>query len=172
MIHSVSETSPARPTARAAAKPASGEGGFAAELAKKSTSAAKKDTDAKAVAPKSERTDPVEGHAYAEITAGPRNGMFLNTSGNERDGKAFLIVERGGRTFHVYGTGADRAVFEVKHEDKTPAKATTPAAPTTPAATTNAATTSPAGVTTPAAVTLPTAATTPPIAAGITASQR
>ena len=179
MINSVSETAAVRPTARAAATPASAEGGFAAELDKQTKNAAKKTTaepkDAKKVsAPKLERTDPVEGHMYAEITAGPRNGMYLNTSGNERHGKAFLIVERAGRTFHVYGTGADRAVFEVKDEHKTPAAtkpatpapaATKPATPapaaTTPApAMTNAATQTPVAASTPAVATTPAAATT------------
>lgn len=134
MIRSVSETAPATtaaPSTRTAGDTKAA-GGFASELA-----AAEKKTTPKA--PKLERTDPVEGHEYAEVVAGPRNGMFVNTSGNERDGKAFLIVEREGRKFHIYGTGADRQVFEVKDPPKKPA-ATTPAA-TTPAATTPVAAT-------------------------------
>ena len=118
-------------------------GGFAAELNKAD---ATKTAVKKAPVVKGEKTDPIEGHGYAEVIAGPRNGMFINTSGNERHGQAFLVVEREGRRFHVYGTGDDRKVFEVKPQPK-PA-ATTPAA-TTPAATTPAATTPVA--TTPAA---------------------
>jgi hypothetical protein len=70
-------------------------------------------------APKGERTEKVAGHKYVEITSGPRNGMFINNAGGKRDGEAFLIVKRHGREFHVYGTGADRAVYEVgrKRED-------------------------------------------------------
>jgi len=76
-----------------------------------------KSTDAKSTsAPKGERTQKVEGHHYMEIVAGPRNGMFINNSGNNRDGDAFLIVKRHGREFHVYGTGADRNVYEVGRE--------------------------------------------------------
>ncbi|MEA2322074.1 MAG: hypothetical protein QOD81_1924 [Solirubrobacteraceae bacterium] len=64
-------------------------------------------------APKGERTEKVDGHHYMEIVGGPRNGMFVNDSGNARDGDAFVMVKRGGREFHIYGTGSDRTVFEV-----------------------------------------------------------
>ena len=117
-------------------------GGFAAELNKadatKTTTAA---TAKKAPVVKGEKTDPVEGHGYAEVIAGPRNGMFVNTSGNERHGQAFLVVEREGRRFHIYGTGDDRKVFEVKPQPKQTAPAATTPAATTPAATTPVAST-------------------------------
>lgn len=64
-------------------------------------------------APKGERTQKVDGHHYVEIVSGPRNGMFINNTGSKRDGEAFLIVKRNGREFHIYGTGNDRAVYEV-----------------------------------------------------------
>lgn len=64
-------------------------------------------------APKGERTQNVDGHHYVEIVNGPRNGMFINNTGGRRDGEAFLIVKRNGREFHIYGTGQDRAVYEV-----------------------------------------------------------
>ncbi len=67
-------------------------------------------------APKGEKTEQVKGHSYKEIVAGPRNGMFLNECGNPRDGKAFLIVKRDGREFHVYGKGDHRSIFEVGRE--------------------------------------------------------
>ena len=67
-------------------------------------------------APKGERTDKVEGHSYMEIISGPRNGMFINNSGNDRDGRAFVRVRRDGREFHIYGTGNDRSVYEVGRE--------------------------------------------------------
>lgn len=127
MIRSVSETAPVKPAAPAAPAKTKGDGGFAAELAKADEKTAAKTAKPAAKAVKGEKTDPVEGHLYAEVTAGPRNGMFINTSGNERDGKAFLVVEREGRTFHVYGTGANRAVFEIK--DPVPA-ATAPGSKT------------------------------------------
>ena len=80
--------------------------------------------------PRNEKLQKVDGHKYSEIVGGPRNGMYLNQSGNERDGQAFLKVEREGRSFHIYGTGRDRVVFEIEHD-----KADTPAA-TTPVAST------------------------------------
>jgi hypothetical protein len=64
-------------------------------------------------APKGERTERVEGRSYREIVSGPRNGMFINDSGNERDGRAFVMVKREGREFHIYGSGKDRTVYEV-----------------------------------------------------------
>jgi hypothetical protein len=127
-----------RITARAASAKPTGAGGFAAELdreTKKSTPTRTTPSAKPAQVP--ERTTPVAGHSYLEVTAGPRNGMFINKSGNERDGQAFLIVERAGRTFHIYGTGEDREVFEVKAvpAPKAPAAAA-PASPTTAVTTT------------------------------------
>lgn len=92
---------------------------FAGALAKASTRSAA-DTpesvlDAKK-APKGETSAPVKGHAYADITAGPRNGMYLNTSGNARDGQAFVLVKRDGKEFHVYGSGKDRVVVCLKRK--------------------------------------------------------
>jgi len=45
----------------------------------------------------------VSGHKYAKITDGPRKGMYVNQSGNDRDGDAFKLVSRGGHEYHVYG---------------------------------------------------------------------
>jgi hypothetical protein len=63
--------------------------------------------------PKGERTEKVQGHRYLRIVAGPDKGDYLNRSGNARNGDAFRIVQRGGRTFHVYGSGGAHAVFAV-----------------------------------------------------------
>ena len=63
--------------------------------------------------PKGEKTESVKGHSYKEIVSGPRNGMFINNTGNKRDGEAFLIVKRHDREFHIYGSGDDRKVYEV-----------------------------------------------------------
>jgi hypothetical protein len=52
----------------------------------------------------------VEGHAYYEITSGDREGMFINTSGNVRNGQAFVLVRKHGKEYHIYGTGKDRLV--------------------------------------------------------------
>ena len=83
-------------------------------------------------APKGEKTTPVEGHAYADITVGPRNGMYVNTSGNKRDGQAFVLVKRDGKEYHVYGSGKDRLVvcLKPKKDDAGDAKSTAPAGTT------------------------------------------
>ena len=65
-------------------------------------------------APSSEKTKPVDGRAYADITAGPRKDLYLNTSGNARDGKTFVLVKKDDREYHIYGTGKNRQVFGVK----------------------------------------------------------
>jgi hypothetical protein len=72
--------------------------------------------------PKGEKTEAVKGHAYADITAGPRNGMFLNTSGNKRDGQAFVLVKRDGKEYHIYGSGKDRLVVCLKRAEDADAK--------------------------------------------------
>ena len=82
--------------------------------------------------PKGESIEAVPNHAYAEITGGPRNGMYLNTCGNARDGKAFTMVERDGWEYHIYGTGKDRELYRIKD-----AEAADPAATADPPATTS-----------------------------------
>jgi hypothetical protein len=88
-------------------------------------------SSASAAKPKGERTEKVDGHSYAEIVAGPRNGMFLNMSDNERSGQAFVMVKREGRQFHVYGQGDDRAVYEVGRRTSTSGTKTTSSTPAT-----------------------------------------
>jgi hypothetical protein len=89
---------------------------FAGALAQASTNTPDSVLDSKKV-PKGEKTTPVEGHAYADVTAGPRNGMFINTSGNKRDGQAFVLVKRDGKEFHIYGSGKDRLVVCLKRKE-------------------------------------------------------
>jgi hypothetical protein len=57
---------------------------------------------------------PVEGRGYSEIVSGERSGMYLNTSGGPRDGRAFVLAMRNGIEYHIYGTGEDREVVAVK----------------------------------------------------------
>ena len=58
-----------------------------------------------------ETTKPVEGQNYSEILTGSRAGMYVNTSGNARDGEAFILVKgENGKDQHIYGTGKDRKV--------------------------------------------------------------
>jgi hypothetical protein len=66
---------------------------------------------------KGEKIEPVDGHAYAEITSGPREGMYVNTSGNKRHGEAFVLVHKLGVEYHIYGSGADREVVALKSRD-------------------------------------------------------
>src|SRR5829696_6539536 len=77
----------------------------AANAAAKASSAALKSAAEK------ETTKAIPGQNYAEILTGPRAGMYLNTSGNERDGEAFILVKHDGREDHIYGTGDDRKVI-------------------------------------------------------------
>jgi hypothetical protein len=58
--------------------------------------------------PKGEKWELVAGANYADILGGARNGLYVNISGGVRDGMAFQIVKKGGKWFHVYGTGKDR----------------------------------------------------------------
>jgi hypothetical protein len=69
--------------------------------------------------PKGEKTQAVKDHpAYVEITSGPRNGMFINMTNNERRGEAFTLVRKGDRDLHIYGTGKDRRVIISWHKDQ------------------------------------------------------
>jgi hypothetical protein len=97
---------------------------FAGVLAK-STSAGGKQDDANQAeralpkGPKGETTRVVKDQpAYIEVMSGPRNGMFINTTSNERRGEAFVIVRRHDRDLHVYGTGKDRRVIVSWHKDQ------------------------------------------------------
>jgi hypothetical protein len=69
--------------------------------------------------PRGETTRAVKDHpAYVEIMSGPRNGMFINTTSNERRGEAFVLVRRDDRDLHIYGTGKDRRVIISWHKDQ------------------------------------------------------
>jgi hypothetical protein len=69
--------------------------------------------------PKGETTRAVKDHpAYVEIMSGPRNGMFINMTNNERRGEAFVLVRKHDRDLHIYGTGKDRRVIISWHKDQ------------------------------------------------------
>jgi hypothetical protein len=92
---------------------------------KTSTDTTTKPTDTTATtdkAPSNEKTKGVPGRAYADILNGPRSGLYLNTSGNVRDGHTFALVKREGREFHIYGTGKDREIIGLHKPDDTAAK--------------------------------------------------
>jgi hypothetical protein len=114
-IHAARSATAARGSTHASS-PADGNG-FKAALAEARTR------------PKGEKTEKVSGHHYEKIVAGPDKGEYLNRTGNARDGEAFRIVQRGGRTFHVYGSGEDHKVFELPHgKSPDPTSGGTPAA--------------------------------------------
>jgi hypothetical protein len=66
---------------------------------------------------KGEKLEPVDGHPYAEITSGPRSGMYINTSQNSRRGDAFVLVQKADADYHIYGSGADRVVIRATKRD-------------------------------------------------------
>jgi hypothetical protein len=77
--------------------------------------------------PKGETTRVVKDHpAYVEVMSGPRNGMFINMTSNERRGEAFVIVHKDDRDLHVYGTGKDRRVIVSWHKDQPAHQTDTP----------------------------------------------
>jgi hypothetical protein len=110
---------------------------FAGQLARFVSTA---DNTVKAVArPDNEQTTKVSGHPYSRIENGADKGLYLNQlAGSPREGAVFKLVRRDDRVFHVYGTGKERVIVEVKHT-------TAPAYPTPPTGGTSPAT----GVTTP-----------------------
>jgi hypothetical protein len=118
------ETTAAR-TGHAATKLAPASGSFASLLA--TTTATAPGTDATTgtvpaiTLAKGESMKAVQGHAYAEISGGKRDGLYVNTTNNKRRGQAFVLVHKNGREYHIYGTGKDRVVVALRK----PAKADT-----------------------------------------------
>jgi acid phosphatase family membrane protein YuiD len=117
---------PAAQPTRTAASVAAPRTSFAQVLAKSSAVTATKAPDTSKTAgaettkgsAKAETTRKVAGHDYVEVMSGPRNGMFINTSHNERHGQAFVRVMREDRELHIYGSGKDRHVVTVMRERK------------------------------------------------------
>ena len=109
---------------------------FAGELARlvsAPVSSASSSTSVKAVArPENEQTTKVAGHPFARIINGTDKGMYLNQlDGSPREGAIFKLVERDDRVFHVYGSGKDRLVVEIKAKSGAAAGATGGATATT-----------------------------------------
>jgi hypothetical protein len=127
----------------------SGQSSFKSVLKEASTATDASSTSKDASA--AETTQAVPGHyGYAEILTGPRAGMYLNTTHNKRAGQAFVLVERNGIQYHIYGTGKDRHVVEMRkhgtpHTSSKPTTTTgsvTPDTGTTTSSTTTGSTTS------------------------------
>jgi hypothetical protein len=107
---------------------------FADELARSATSASTADSSTKAaVRPDGEQTKKISGHPYSRIENGAEKGLFLNQlAGSPRLGSAFRLVEREDHVFHVYGTGKDRVIVDVKAKSTSDATTTTSTTPVTP----------------------------------------
>jgi hypothetical protein len=70
--------------------------------------------------PDNEQTKKVAGHPYSRVENGPDKGRYLNqVDGSPREGAVFKRVERDNRVLHVYGTGKDKVVVEVKSKAAT-----------------------------------------------------
>ena len=109
---------------------------FASVLAKSANTASSTTaaTTEAAARPDGEQTKKVAGHPFARIINGDDKGMYLNQlAGSPRLGKTFKLIERDDHVFHIYGTGKDRVIVDVKHQT---------AADSTAAATTDATTSS------------------------------
>jgi hypothetical protein len=85
--------------------------------ADESSTSTDKTSSSTSKAPANETTKAVPGRGYADILTGKRSGLYLNTSGNVRDGDTFALVKREGREFHIYGTGKDRLIIGLKKPD-------------------------------------------------------
>jgi hypothetical protein len=120
MINSVDNGSNQVAGAASGAKKSTATNGksFAATLA----TATKADTgtvDTSLKPPKGETWGPVNGHSdYADILSGPRNGYFVSLAPGKRQGKAFLIQHKEGKTYHVYGTGKNKDWVRVATDPK------------------------------------------------------
>lgn len=108
-----------QPVARVAAAPSGAEATTNAGTSK--TTFAERFAAAEKAARKGERLEKVTGHAFARIKGGERDDMYVNLSGNGRNGEAFDLVRRHGRTFHIYGSGKDRVVIGLPVKDATAA---------------------------------------------------
>ena len=113
---------------------ATGGASFAGELARfvsapaSSTASARPAGSVKVVArPDNEQTTKVAGHPFSRIINGADKGMYLNQlDGSPREGAIFKLVERDNRVFHVYGSGKDKLVVEIKSKSSTDTDAATP----------------------------------------------
>jgi hypothetical protein len=139
---------PAKSASHPSTHKSSGQSSFKSVLKDASatdTSSASRDKNA------AETTQPVAGHyGYAEILTGPRAGMYLNTTHNKRAGQAFVLVERNGVQYHIYGTGKDRHVVEMRKHNAAPTatKPTTTSGSVTPDTGTTTGSTSSGGTVT------------------------
>ena len=108
------------PATRTLARAATDTGGVFQAALRTAAAGARQQAEASAAtaAPEGERSEAVEGRGYADILSGPRDHLFLNTSGNARDGEAFRLVKRNGVELHIYGTGEDRRVVALKARDE------------------------------------------------------
>ena len=109
-------------------------GGEQSSSADKTDKPSSDKSSATSKAPANETVKQLEGRGYADILTGSRNGLYLNTCGNARDGQVFTLVKKEGREFHIYGTGRDRQVIGLRPKSEQ-TEQTPPTTPTTTDAT-------------------------------------
>jgi hypothetical protein len=147
LLEGISAAKTATKSSSHASQKASGTSSFTSALkaATSSDTTSSGTTSTKATSDVAETTQAVAGHPYAEILTGPRAGMYLNTSHNSRSGQPFVMVHRNGVELHVYGTGKNRHVVEMKRHtplDTPTSTATTGTSSTSTAAPATGTTTS------------------------------
>jgi hypothetical protein len=110
---SAADASRLAPKTAVARSAATGGASFAGELMR---AASTTPTTVKAQSrPDNEQTTKVTGHPYSRVENGADKGRYLNqVDGSPREGAIFRRVERDDRVLHVYGTGKDKVVVEVK----------------------------------------------------------
>jgi hypothetical protein len=105
---------------------------FANELAKSARTAAS--TATPAPRPDGEQTKKIAGHPFSRIQNGSDKGLYLNQlAGSPRQGSVFRLARHDDRLFHVYGSGKDRVIVEVRAQAKTTSDHATPATSKAPA---------------------------------------
>jgi hypothetical protein len=129
MIEPIGAASPATSAARTGGTPVAttpapkSATSFAGELAR-SVSRSASSTKAEP-RPDGEQTKRIPGHPYSRIENGADKGMFVNQlASSPRQGSVFRMAERDDRVFHVYGTGKNEVVVEIKAQSKSKSDAT------------------------------------------------
>src|SRR3954453_2348651 len=127
-----SAAAPGGPPSAATPPTAKTKTNFANELAKSTKTAAS--TATPAPRPDGEQTKKIAGHPFSRIQNGSEKGLYLNQlAGSPRQGSVFRLARHDDRLFHVYGSGKDRVIVEVRAQAKTTSDDATPATSKTPA---------------------------------------
>jgi hypothetical protein len=149
LLDGISAANAAAKSSSKHAQKSSGSSFSSALKAATSTDSSSQSDDKTAATDAAETTRAVPGHLYAEILTGPRAGMYVNTSHNVRAGQTFVMVHRNGVELHVYGTGKNRHVVEMRrHSDPATGGSSSKTTTDKPTASTPTTATTPSGTTT------------------------